>query len=163
MYPHTTLLVIRQGIRSGDTAKVLIFINREIFIVKKMKKQAKIIHLLIFSEQMDYKINIILFPNHFLQIFIINITIAIRNALNSHQSISDDGINDGIKTDLILTDYEQKILTIIANSPKATAKDMAGILEVKPRQCERILSEMKKKNLIERVGANKNDMWIALV
>lgn len=91
----------------------------------------------------------------------------ILNALNNHQSISDDGINDGIndgiKADLILTDYEQKILTIIANSPKATAKDMAGILEVKPRQCERILSEMKKKKLIERVGANKNGMWIALV
>lgn len=83
--------------------------------------------------------------------------------MNSHQSISDDGINDGIKADLILTDYEQKILTIIANSPKATAKDMTGILEVKPRQCERILSEMKKKKLIERVGANKNGMWIALV
>ena len=99
----------------------------------------------------------------------------ILNALKNHQGeaidgITDntddginDGINDGIKSDLILSDSEQKILTIIANSPKATAKDMAEALGIKPRQCERILSEMKKKEYIERVGANKNGMWIALV
>lgn len=42
---------------------------------------------------------------------------------------------------------EQKLLAIIADSPKVTIRDMAEALGVTQRQCERIVAEMKRKNL----------------
>ena len=47
----------------------------------------------------------------------------------------------------------------IAHTPQATAREMAGILGITLRQCERILASLKQKELIARVGANKGGHW----
>lgn len=77
----------------------------------------------------------------------------ILNALKAHkiENIEDVGINVGIN--------ERNILVIIANSPNATVRDMADALGLSLRQCERLVAEMKRKNLIKRTGSNKSGFW----
>lgn len=89
----------------------------------------------------------------------------IYQALKNHQGEelpdvgTNDGTNVGTNDGTDVGKNEQMILTIISNAPKATAVDMAEMLGVKPRQCERILSVMKRKGLIRRVGPNKGGHW----
>lgn len=77
----------------------------------------------------------------------------ILNALKAHkiENIEDVGINVGIN--------ERNILVIIANSPNATVRYMADALGLSLRQCERLVAEMKRKNLIKRTGSNKSGFW----
>lgn len=81
----------------------------------------------------------------------------ILNALKAHkiENVVDVGINDGINVGI----NERNILAIIANSPNATVRDMADALGLSLRQCERIIAEMKRKNLIKRKGPNKSGLW----
>lgn len=81
----------------------------------------------------------------------------ILNALKAHkiENVVDVGINDGINVGI----NERNILAIIANSPNATVRDMADSLGLSLRQCERIIAEMKRKNLIKRKGSNKSGLW----
>ena len=51
------------------------------------------------------------------------------------------------------------ILSIIAHTPQASAREMAEVLGITPRQCERILAFLKQKGLIARVGAAKGGHW----
>lgn len=81
----------------------------------------------------------------------------ILNALKAHkiENVVDVGINVGINDGI----NERNILAIIANSPNATVRDMADALGLSLRQCERIIAEMKRKNLIKRKGSNKSGLW----
>lgn len=85
----------------------------------------------------------------------------ILNALKVHkiENISDVGINVGINDGINVGINERNILAIIANSPNATVRDMADSLGLSLRQCERIIAEMKRKNLIKRKGSNKSGLW----
>ena len=65
--------------------------------------------------------------------------------------VPDVGINVG--------ENERKILSIIAHTPQATAREMAEVLDITLRQCERILAKLKEKGLIVRVGANRSGHW----
>lgn len=73
----------------------------------------------------------------------------ILNVLKAHkiENIEDVGIN------------ERNILAIITNSPNVTVRDMADALGLSLRQCERLIAEMKRKNLIRRTGSNKFGFW----
>lgn len=80
----------------------------------------------------------------------------ILRTLKSHQGEAlDDGTNVGIN----VGENERKVLSIIAHTPQATAREMAGVLGITSRQCERILASLKQKGLIARVGANKGGHW----
>ena len=85
----------------------------------------------------------------------------ILNALKVHkiENISDVGINIGINDGINVGINERNILAIIANSPNATVRDMADALGLSLRQCERLIAEMKRKNLIKRTGSNKSGFW----
>ena len=88
----------------------------------------------------------------------------ILNTLKSHQGEAlDVGTNVGTNVGINVGDYigenERKILSIIVHSPQASAREMSEVLGVTSRQCERILSNMKQKGLIVRVGANKGGRW----
>ena len=84
----------------------------------------------------------------------------ILRTLKSHQGEAlDDGTNVGINVGTNVGENERKILSIIAHTPQATAREMAGILGITLRQCERILASLKQKGLIARVGANKGGHW----
>lgn len=76
----------------------------------------------------------------------------ILRTLKQHQGDAlDVGINVG--------ENERKILSIIVHSPQASAREMADVLGVTSRQCERILATMKNRGLIARMGANKGGYW----
>ncbi len=77
----------------------------------------------------------------------------ILSALKAHKmdSVESGGINVGIN--------ERNILAIIAESPNVTVRDMADALGLSLRQCERLIAEMKRKNLIKRTGSNKSGLW----
>lgn len=87
------------------------------------------------------------------------------NTLRQHlgidlqESTSDVGINVGINDTLTSDSYEQRIITLIANSPKVSVADMAEMLGISDRQCERIIAQMKKDGFLRRVGAKKNGHW----
>lgn len=85
----------------------------------------------------------------------------ILNALKAHkiENVVDVGINVGINDGINVGINERNILAIIANSPNATVRDMADALGMSLRQCERIIAEMKRKNLIKRKGSNKSGLW----
>ena len=61
------------------------------------------------------------------------------------------GINVGIK--------EAKILQLIIGNPSISAAKIGEELGVTARQAERLLSALKKKQIIRRIGANKNGYW----
>lgn len=54
---------------------------------------------------------------------------------------------------------ELKILNIIAGNDHVTAKQMSEIIGISQRHVERLLSSLTKKQIIERVGADKNGYW----
>ena len=81
----------------------------------------------------------------------------ILSALKAHKmdSVECGGINVGINVGI----NERNILAIIAESPNVTVRDMADALGLSLRQCERLIAEMKRKNLIKRTGSNKSGVW----
>lgn len=85
----------------------------------------------------------------------------ILNALKAHKmdSVESGGINGGINDGINVGINERNILAIIAESPNVTVRDMADVLGLSLRQCERLIAEMKRKNLIKRTGSNKSGLW----
>lgn len=89
----------------------------------------------------------------------------ILNALKAHQGEElknvgeGDGNNVGRNVGVNVGRNEQKILTLIDNSPRVSMKDMAEVIGTSLRQCERIVAQMKADGLIRRVGATKNGHW----
>ena len=81
----------------------------------------------------------------------------ILSALKAHKmdSVESGGINVGINVGI----NERNILAIIAELPNVTVRDMADALGLSLRQCERLIAEMKRKNLIKRTGSNKSGLW----
>ena len=86
----------------------------------------------------------------------------ILNALKAHkiENTGNVGINVGINGGTNVGINERNILAIIANSPNVTVRDMADALGLSLRQCERLIAEMKRKNLIKRTGSNKSGAWL---
>ena len=89
------------------------------------------------------------------------------NTLKSHQGEALDvginvGTNVGTNVGINVGENERKVLSILTHSPQSTAKDLSEVLGLTLRQCERILASMKQKELIARVGSNKNGHWEVL-
>lgn len=88
----------------------------------------------------------------------------ILRTLKSHQGEALDeggnvGINVGINVGENVGENERKILSVIAHTPRASAREMAEALGITSRQCERILASLKQKGVITRVGAAKGGHW----
>lgn len=85
----------------------------------------------------------------------------ILSALKAHQveGTKNDGINVGISGGINVGINEQNILTLITNTPTITVREMANVLGMSLRQCERLVANMKRKNLIKRIGSNKSGFW----
>ena len=58
-----------------------------------------------------------------------------------------------------MSDMEQFIISCMLQCPTISAKKIAEQRSLSPRQIEKHISELKKKGIIERVGARKNGMW----
>ena len=56
-------------------------------------------------------------------------------------------------------EIEDKILDIISSDIYITAKKISEQLLISQRQVERVISDLKLRGVIERVGARKNGYW----
>ena len=86
--------------------------------------------------------------------------------------ISDDkedanvGVNDknvGVNVGVKLNKTQRKIVELLKNNPNSTIEEMAKYAEVEPRTIERNIKALKEKNVIDRVGADKNGHWIVKI
>ena len=69
------------------------------------------------------------------------------------------GVNDknvGVK----LNKTQNKIVELISNNQHCTIEEMAKYANVETRTIERNLKTLKEKNVVERIGADKNGHWI---
>ncbi len=55
---------------------------------------------------------------------------------------------------------EDKLLALLRQGERHTAKSLALELGISERQVQRILKELKKAGIIERIGANRGGKWI---
>lgn len=76
---------------------------------------------------------------------------ALKDVVNSQSKSCDVGTNVGTN--------EEKVLALLRQDSKLTAKTIASTLGLTNRQVERILSKLKENGKITRHGANKNGYW----
>lgn len=65
----------------------------------------------------------------------------------------------GTKNEIHVNRNEEKVLMLLEQDPKMTAKGLAVKVGLTDRQIERILARLKKEGRIERIGASKNGYW----
>ena len=94
------------------------------------------------------------------------------NAIAKSSAINDSGvfidfmlqeILNSLKNRYNITpetnEIEDKILDIISSDIYITAKKVSELLSISQRQVERVISDLKLRGVIERVGARKNGYW----
>jgi len=65
------------------------------------------------------------------------------------------GVNVGINVGI----NEQRVLDALRADASLSAVKIGQLLGITTRQAERLLASLREKNLIHRVGANKNGHW----
>ena len=76
----------------------------------------------------------------------------ILQTISEQRKVTDNvGINVGIN--------EQRILDALSADASLSAVKIGRLLGITTRQAERLLASLREKNLIHRVGANKNGHW----
>ncbi len=75
------------------------------------------------------------------------------------KATKDVGINVGINVCI----NEQKVLELLRKNNQITAKEIAGLLGISLRHSERLITSLKQKGMIQRVGSNKNGYWEIIV
>ena len=65
------------------------------------------------------------------------------------------GVNVGINVGI----NEQRVLDALRADASLSAVKIGRLLGITTRQAERLLASLREKNLIRRVGANKNGHW----
>jgi Fic family protein len=76
---------------------------------------------------------------------------ALKDVIDSQNKMQDIGVNVGTN--------EDKVIMLLKQDSKLTAKTIAAILALTDRQIERILSKLKSEGKIVRHGASKNGYW----
>ena len=71
------------------------------------------------------------------------------------KATKDVGINVSINVGI----NEQKVLELFEKNNQITAKEIAGLLGISLRHSERLITSLKQKGMIQRVGSNKNGYW----
>ena len=59
-----------------------------------------------------------------------------------------------------MNDREMQLINLIRKEPKITANEIANILNLSKRQCERIIADLKNKGILSRRGTNRTGYWI---
>lgn len=84
--------------------------------------------------------------------FIVFMLKCILQTISEQQKVTDDvGINVGIN--------EQRVLDALRADASLSAVKIGQLLGITTRQAERLLASLREKNLIRRIGANKNGHW----
>ena len=72
------------------------------------------------------------------------------------------GVNVGVNEEIVgvkLNKTQTKIVEMIGNNQNCTIEEMAKAAGVETRTIERNIKTLKEKNVIERIGADKNGHW----
>ena len=90
------------------------------------------------------------------QIKTIHSSLAIEHNSLSLQQVTDNvGINVGVNVGI----NEQRVLDALRADASLSAVKIGRLLGITTRQAERLLASLREKNLIRRIGANKNGHW----
>ena len=116
-------------------------------------RKAEYIEALIATREND---DIELFRNFMFEEHSRNLEQTIRNY---QVSIEDEGVNTRVDVGINVGINEQRVLELIRNNNRITAKDVAESLSISLRQGERIMANLKGKGLIKRIGSNKSGHW----
>ena len=84
----------------------------------------------------------------------------------AENELENVGVNDksvGVNVGVKLNKTQTKIVELIRNNPGITIEEMAKFADVETRTIERNIKTLKQKEIIERVGADKNGHWIAKI
>lgn len=87
---------------------------------------------------------------------------ALKNVIASQGKQQDVGVNIGINVGVNVGTNEEKVLALLRQDGKLTAKTLASTLGLTERQVERILSKLKADEKLVRHGASKNGYWEVL-
>ncbi len=81
----------------------------------------------------------------------------IRHAIRVyHKEISENQCNDVVTN---VASNEDKVIALLRQDGKMTAKVLSASLGLTQRQVQRILANLKERNKIIRHGASKNGYW----
>ena len=80
-------------------------------------------------------------------------------ATSDTQNVGD---HDGDMSETKLTEYQQKILNLIKESPTITGRQMSETLSVSQRTIERDLSALQKVGALMREGKDNDGKWVNL-
>ena len=84
--------------------------------------------------------------------FIVFMLNCILQTIREQRKVTDNvGINVGIN--------EQRVLDALRADASLSAVKIGQLLGITTRQAERLLASLREKNLIRRIGANKNGHW----
>ena len=75
------------------------------------------------------------------------------------ENVGANSENVGVK----LNKTQKKIVELIRNNPSITIEEMAKFASVETRTIERNIKTLKQKEIIERVGADKNGHWLTKI
>ena len=84
--------------------------------------------------------------------FIVFMLKCILQTISEQRKVTDNvGVNVGIN--------EQRVLDALRADASLSAVKIGQLLGITTRQAERLLASLREKNLIRRIGANKNGHW----
>lgn len=84
---------------------------------------------------------------------------ALVDVIESQNKLYDVGANVGVNVGISGSTNEEKILALLRQDSRLTAKILASTIGITDRQVERILSKLKTEGKIIRHGASKNGYW----
>jgi ATP-dependent DNA helicase RecG len=61
-----------------------------------------------------------------------------------------------------MTELEQKILDILKNDPKATSRELADLLSIRPDTVKEYFGRLKAKGVLRREGSARSGRWLVL-
>ena len=86
-------------------------------------------------------------------------TLYIHEGFENEYINKNEVINEAINEVINLTDKEEKIINLIKENKNVTKKELEKITNLSKSTIDRIISDLKRKNIIKRIGANKNGYW----
>ncbi len=82
-----------------------------------------------------------------------------KNVGVNDKTVGVNNKNVGVK----LNKTQRKMVELLKDNPNRTIEEMAKYAGVEPRTVERNMKALKEKNVIDRVGADKNGHWIVKI
>ena len=73
-----------------------------------------------------------------------------------------DKLGDKVGDKFTLTNSQARILSEIRNNPNITKPELAKLACVSKTTVDNAIATLKEKNIIKRIGANKNGYWQVL-